>query len=219
MKRIVVRVLVLLVIGAVVNVVVAWGIGLTVSTSSTQAPMRDALKWPQDPPSDWPAPDDARENAHFGNLDITASHNLHELLRTRMGDPTVIVHWMVDYRFGWPMRSLCSTALSIQSGRAITPIPGNLIQSGVIAPPLVNPSRFGTRRIALNPIATGFAVNTLCYGVLAAAVAVAFSQARSRARLRRGLCACCSYPIGTSPVCTECGKPIPARTLRSRVGD
>ena len=27
----------------------------------------------------------------------------------------------------------------------------------------------------------------------------------------RGLCPACSYPVGTSPLCTECGKPVRPR--------
>jgi hypothetical protein len=29
-----------------------------------------------------------------------------------------------------------------------------------------------------------------------------------RVRLKRGLCAACTYPIGSSPVCTECAAAI-----------
>ena len=32
---------------------------------------------------------------------------------------------------------------------------------------------------------------------------------RSQVRRRRGLCPKCAYPVGASPVCTECGTPIP----------
>jgi hypothetical protein len=39
------------------------------------------------------------------------------------------------------------------------------------------------------------------------------SNRRSPAvRLSMGLCPACAYPIGTSPVCTECGKPVRVRT-------
>jgi hypothetical protein len=35
---------------------------------------------------------------------------------------------------------------------------------------------------------------------------------RRRRRIKRGLCPKCAYPVGESPVCTECGaavKPAP----------
>jgi hypothetical protein len=28
-------------------------------------------------------------------------------------------------------------------------------------------------------------------------------------RIKPGLCPACAYPVGSSPVCTECGKPLP----------
>ena len=34
-------------------------------------------------------------------------------------------------------------------------------------------------------------------------------------RLRRGLCPKCAYPMGESPVCSECGKALPKRAVGS----
>jgi hypothetical protein len=31
---------------------------------------------------------------------------------------------------------------------------------------------------------------------------------RRRSRRRRNLCPSCAYPVGSSPVCTECGRPV-----------
>jgi hypothetical protein len=53
----------------------------------------------------------------------------------------------------------------------------------------------------------GFAINTLFYaGVLWVLLCGPFAL-RRMIRRRRGLCAQCAYPIGQSPVCTECGAP------------
>jgi hypothetical protein len=64
-----------------------------------------------------------------------------------------------------------------------------------------------TRQIPLRPIWPGFAVNTLFYaGVLWVLFCGPFAL-RRMIRRRRGRCAACAYPIGQSPVCTECGSP------------
>jgi len=59
--------------------------------------------------------------------------------------------------------------------------------------------------IPFDPLWPGFAVNTLFYaGVLWVLFAGPFAL-RRKIRRRRGRCAACAYPIGQSPVCTECG--------------
>jgi len=58
------------------------------------------------------------------------------------------------------------------------------------------------------PLWPGFAINTLFYaGVLWVLLAGPFAL-RRMIRKRRGRCAQCAYPIGQSPVCTECGAAI-----------
>ena len=59
---------------------------------------------------------------------------------------------------------------------------------------------------------TGFAINTLFYaGVLWVLFCGPFAL-RRMIRRRRGQCPACAYPIGQSPVCTECGAPHAAVT-------
>jgi len=58
------------------------------------------------------------------------------------------------------------------------------------------------------PIWPGFAINTLFYaGVLWVLFCGPFAL-RQMIRRRRGQCARCAYPIGQSPVCTECGAKV-----------
>jgi len=60
----------------------------------------------------------------------------------------------------------------------------------------------------LNPIFPGFAINTLFYaGVLWVLCCGPFAL-RRMIRRRRGQCPACAYPIGQSPVCTECGAAV-----------
>ena len=68
------------------------------------------------------------------------------------------------------------------------------------------------RGLPLEPIWPGFAINTILYaGILWLLFAFPFTLRRGR-RIKRGLCPACAYPVGTSDVCSECGKNVsPAR--------
>lgn len=54
----------------------------------------------------------------------------------------------------------------------------------------------------------GFVINTLFYALIAWLMFVFPGKARRSSRERRRLCPACAYPIGISPVCTECGQSI-----------
>jgi hypothetical protein len=79
-----------------------------------------------------------------------------------------------------------------------------------------------SRLLPLRPIWPGFAINTLFYaGILWLLFAAPFALRRRR-RIKRGLCPACGYPVGDSPVCTECGRPFPPPLragVRGRVKD
>ena len=55
----------------------------------------------------------------------------------------------------------------------------------------------------------GFAINTIFYAAILWVVFFAPGRIRRTIRRRRGLCPACAYPIGTSPICTECGAAVP----------
>jgi hypothetical protein len=58
------------------------------------------------------------------------------------------------------------------------------------------------------PIWPGFAVNTLFYAAILWLLMFGQFAMRRAIRMRRGLCLACGYPIGERDVCTECGKPV-----------
>ena len=62
--------------------------------------------------------------------------------------------------------------------------------------------------IPLRPIWPGFAINTVFYAAILGLLFAAPGSVRRWRRIRRGLCAKCAYPIGTSEVCTECGAAV-----------
>lgn len=67
----------------------------------------------------------------------------------------------------------------------------------------------------LTPLWFGFVVDTLFYAALAAVILAAWRWMVRRGRLKRGLCPACRYPIGRSAVCSECGEGLVVRTDRS----
>jgi hypothetical protein len=102
---------------------------------------------------------------------------------------------------GWPCHALTRDEEWINTGA--TAYPGALVLrrgSGVLALPY---------RVVYG----GFVINTLLYAAAAALGSWGVVHLRSRFREARHLCTACAYPVGTSPVCTECGRPIAVRAL------
>lgn len=62
--------------------------------------------------------------------------------------------------------------------------------------------------LPLRPLWPGFAINTLFYAAILWVLFAIPTALRRRWRLKRNLCPGCRYPIGTSPLCTECGAPL-----------
>ena len=58
----------------------------------------------------------------------------------------------------------------------------------------------------------GFAINTILYAVVLWLLIPGPFALRRLVRRRRGLCPACTYPMGESPTCTECGRDLPARS-------
>ena len=67
---------------------------------------------------------------------------------------------------------------------------------------------FSDRMLPLRPLWLGFALNTLFYAGLLWAMWAGPFALRRMIRKRRGHCPHCNYPIGQSPVCTECGAAV-----------
>lgn len=69
--------------------------------------------------------------------------------------------------------------------------------------------RAGTWILPLRPLMGGFAVNTLMYGTILLVVGLTPGAVRAARRRHHNLCPACAYPRGSSPVCTECGEALP----------
>lgn len=72
----------------------------------------------------------------------------------------------------------------------------------------VNIWRNQIHALPLQPIWPSFLVNTFIYAAIIAFAIFGIRGTRRALRRSRNQCIACGYPIGTSPVCTECGRPI-----------
>lgn len=218
-----------LLVGAIVNVAVAWWLGWRVlyqpdSLQITNKPMEPGEFVPQEVPNELVGP---------AGLSLSRWRQLgaeHVLIHkgswmTRWADQPVIPleslwpHWgplagrdprevyesmnrtIGHTARGWPMLSMWCAFEQGTHGP---------VQGGIHLGHKQTPNTFIVTDLVLpmRPIPLGFAVNTVVYGA-AAWLAFALPLAwRRRRRIRRGWCPECAYPIGTSPVCTECGAPL-----------
>jgi hypothetical protein len=123
---------------------------------------------------------------------------------------------------GWPMPcmwhmaghlTMIDTQSGIQEGQTIGGI--------ALSPPLPmwrDPTAYSSqpdepRTLPLRIIPSGFAINTIFYG-LAVYLAIMIPGATRRLmRRRRGQCADCGYLVGNSSVCTECGAAVSLRVV------
>jgi len=64
------------------------------------------------------------------------------------------------------------------------------------------------REIPLRPIWPGFAINTIFYAAILWVVFFVPGMVKRTLRRRRNLCPACAYPVGMSPICTECGAVV-----------
>lgn len=73
-------------------------------------------------------------------------------------------------------------------------------------------SQHGARRfLPTAPVWPAFAGNTLFYATLLWLLTLGPLVMRRYLRVRRGVCPACSYPMGATDVCTECGVTLPTR--------
>jgi len=63
--------------------------------------------------------------------------------------------------------------------------------------------------LPVHPVWPGFLVNTLFYAIILWLLIPGPFVLRRLIRVRRDLCPKCTYPMGESAVCTECGRKLP----------
>ena len=190
-----------LLLGAVVNVAVAWGSALRADFQLSKR----VMSWPVLIPARWTDGDLLMASSDLGVTEVHA-------LRIR---PDCLPHQYV-FAAGFPTRCLYLEAHRVTTGC------GSLLpwdwepdswRDGLKVPAAWSwLSRRGRMCILpTEPIWSSFAINTLFYAALLWLLIPGRSALRRLLRLRRGLCPKCAYPMGESGVCTECGRLLPKR--------
>jgi hypothetical protein len=187
--KIITRVIVFLLLGAIVNVAVAWGCAYF-STPFETVTCSDAF---------------IRRLYGSNRLEpnrswvVSTQHSLgylrsimHTVDRYNAFDRSSQQAWAA----GWPM-------LAMYGWSEFDSKPDGCF---LIKKPIHN--LLGYRGIPFTPFWPGFAINMIFYAAILWVLFFAPGSVRRIIRRRRGLCPACAYPIGTSPVCTECGKPV-----------
>jgi hypothetical protein len=226
--------MVFLLLGAIVNVAVAWTITTRVPMDSmwTYNNVRSEGAW---------QPFDVlgieREGyvrfskwQRFGSMHVSIHAGRHQRLpeRAPSGDPLAeCPRWFRGRIFesladkdriiiiaearGWPAYSLWTEPARMNVAKKVAkPARGGIVIDDRYAPGL---DMYTKPTLPLIPILPGFAINTVFYAVILWGGWLLFAAPfalRRRRRMRRGLCPACAYPVGDSPVCTECGKPLKA---------
>src|SRR5262245_28275407 len=206
--------------GAIINVAVAWGCALIASTSTSLTITNrtipgDHLVWPSYiRQAGWPGP---HAGCHF-RQGLGIDHWYFESLLSE--DLSL---YLDVYECGWPWRCLTHHLMypvgaSMAGYPASSPLDaadpflaradaeGKLYRGIVIRRSSGHPMRLPV--VTLWP---GFAINTIFYATIVGMLFAAPGQVcrfRRWWRIKRGLCPACAYPVGASPICTECGGPI-----------
>ena len=208
MRRYLVVMLAYLLLGAVVNVAVAWGAtialdGYALDEQKTEQTMQgDIALW--------------RER--MGSLKrqtnlVLEGSGLGVDARLLVSDTyTMPVQTLVQVRAGLPLRCLVGDRWWEPLGSG-----GNLYRDRFA----LGFERVGLIRVGgtehgflpLRPLFPAFALNTLLYATLLWLLNPGPFVLRRFLRLRRGLCPKCAYPMGEAAVCTECGKALPKHAV------
>lgn len=110
---------------------------------------------------------------------------------------------------GWPMLSLSASTHTILDLEAKDKADRVVHRHGGIALNQAAPSNTPVV-LPVRPLWTGFIVNVLVYATSLGMLMLGPTAIRSLRCRWRGVCLACGYPRGTSPVCTECGEPLPS---------
>jgi len=207
----VLRIGVLLLLGAVANVAIAWACVCWGPVATRSGATEERMPWRAKVPDDWMT--EARQwRESSWAISEYWSWALPSAAMSRPIDFTV--QWTAES--GVPWRSLFVERHRAESAgatyNAIAWDRPSSICEGVAIPDWIPGTQFSrmTRYLPTRVLWPGFAVNTIFYASILWLLLAGPCALRRRLRARHGQCQNCGYPIGVSPVCTECGEAISA---------
>ncbi len=206
-----------LLLGAVVNVAVAWGCALWSEYRIAPDRCLSHLDSPRWIASVCEGPGVTRvsgvpDNGEWGPEEMYRDDVLPSWSRTtdrpprdEFNDPSL--PWTIELAYGWPARSGVGIIRKHVRGAAVW-----AVTSGIRTADDGSGEPVSYRVLPVRPIWSGFAINTLFYAAILWLLIPGPVVLRRFLRLRWGLCPNCAYPMGESSVCTECGRALPSST-------
>jgi hypothetical protein len=197
-RRFITRVIIFLLLGAIVNVAVAWGVAVIAGFDVN----RNAVRLSDD--SMRKIVGDRFGSSVAANINAVTGGVQRQSCRSRLGVLATMPEqerFIEVWEYGFPFMALASE----QRGQYDATEPyWSIPMPAVIAKASTYP-----RQLPLRPVAPSFTINTLFYaGILWLLFAAAFALRRRR-RLKHGLCRKCGYDLRGQAVgakiCPECG--------------
>jgi hypothetical protein len=208
-RRTIFKLLLLLFVGAIINVVVAWG--CVYADSRILGPDADErrssgiLVWPRGAPDSWPAPTQFTQLSGFGLLEEWAYCIKSPFEPSDSSHSEIQEEWSLRrVEAGWPWRSMCIV------DAYFAPREGPWETNSSFMRGLQAPSIHGrVEQLPVAPIWPGFAWNTLLISMILWLFFAAPFSLRRRFRIKRGQCAACGYDLRSNALqsekCPECG--------------
>ncbi len=220
MKRCLTKLVVFLLLGAIVNVGVAWGItALTTWPGWPQEPvLLTQIEWPRPVPQHWPSLADSLQGQVFG-------WSLHQYLAGVVEETPIDGLLLVNEQFvinvgsvGWPCLALqwelwldhvLPRGRTVEGSYQAAGQPADTWWLSGIGLPFEK-FGFGLRswkRLPVRPIWPGFAINTIFYAAILWMMWLSPFVVRRVIRRKRGHCLKCGYDLrgAAHEVCPECG--------------
>jgi len=222
MKRRALHIFVLLLLGAIVNIAMAWGCGefMKHSTKDVLPAERDKQFWHEM----WPERFDPFVHTtyedgfgvHYENIGCTIGRSTVQdagaTKRLQMGFPAISLEGSIC------IITLPPNKASVNVHR-LTKLRIPAIKRGWTSQYRLS-RRGGFRALPIGPVWPGFAINTIFYAAILWLMFFAPGTIRRTIRRRRGLCPACAYDLrgsASSQNCPECGAALPRVTPRDTI--
>ncbi|RNC81983.1 MAG: hypothetical protein ED559_09430 [Phycisphaera sp.] len=214
MKRVALTISIYALIGAGLNVLVAWACETFAreSLEVTYDKPSDPLLMPglHDPPEGW----DVRTWVEIEGFGVRAAW-ISEMpwVGSRIGMIEGSQNRLqMTTHSGWPM--CCLTRRAYWNTTTSKQYPGSVWHTGFESPwQGLMAGNYRGKRLPVRPMPIRFAANSLFWGLIAWGLLRGITLYRRNRRIRRGLCGRCAYELGSIETCPECGTAAPARTM------
>ena len=193
-----------LLIGSVINVLVAWGFALTrkskIFTTHSQHVYQKAT-WPFGAPATKP-----EACFHISKRELRGITVIGFTAEDRKNSISPLDRFALSSRYGFPARSMEYSAFTGLSGTNSLHRWGEMDVSAIL-----NKLGLGKRlhsKLPIQPRPLGFAINTLVYALPVYGIWIGATTLRKRRRRFGSVCTQCGYDVSGVNQCPECGEVV-----------